>query len=41
MRLFVYSIYPMFWSDMESSDLMRTNVNLRVPLEVPVVFDKA
>jgi hypothetical protein len=28
------------WSDIEPSDLMRTNVNLRVPYEVAMVFDK-
>jgi len=28
------------WSDVEPSDLMRTNVNLRVPHEVAMVFDK-
>ena len=40
MRLLVYSISPMIWSDMEPSDLTRTNVNLRVPREVAIVFDK-
>lgn len=28
------------WSDMEPLDLTRTNVNLRVPREVAIVFDK-